>query len=65
MTALEIKEGPWSPAKLKNAADELVAEGNHERAEALKTQIVAGFFGKADAWDSAVQRAPGGDRPIG
>ena len=43
----------WSPEELGAAAEEMVAEKDPVKAEALKKRIVAGFYGDADA-DEAV-----------
>lgn len=40
---------PWSPEELGAAAEEMVAEENPGRAEALGKRIVAGFYGDAGA----------------
>ena len=39
----------WSPEKLGAVAEQMVAEKDPVRAEALHQQIVAGFYGDADA----------------
>jgi len=39
----------WSPEELGAAAAEMVAEKDPARAKALGKQIVAGFYGDADA----------------
>ena len=39
----------WSPEKLGAVAEQMVAEKDPVRAQALHAQIVAGFYGDADA----------------
>ena len=39
----------WSPEKLGAVAEQMIAEKDPVRAQALHAQIVAGFYGDADA----------------